>query len=55
MEKMKLNGTGILKYEDEKSGIAKNDVSNFNSTLNLNCSSIMSSLLEGEQLNSCKI
>ena len=42
---MKLNGTGISKYGDEKSGVVKNNVGNFNS-LNLNFSSIMSNLLE---------
>ena len=52
---MKLNGTGISEYGDEESGIVKNNVGNFNSTLNLNFSSIMSSLLEEEQCNYCKM
>ena len=46
---MKLNGTGISEYGDEKSGIVKNNVDivkynvgNFNSIFNLNFSSIMS-------------
>ena len=45
IEKMKLNGTGISKYGDEKKGLVKNNVGNFNS-LNLNFSSIMPNLLE---------
>ena len=48
-QSMEMN-TGISKY-----GIVKNNVDNFNFTLNLNFSSIMSSLLEKKQLNSCKI
>ena len=55
IEKMKLNGTGISEYGDEKSGMIKNNVDNFNSTLNLNFSSIMSNLLEEEPRNSYKI
>ena len=55
IEKMKLNGTGISEYRDEKSGMVKNNVGNFNSTWNLNFSSIMSNLLEEEQHNSYKI
>ena len=43
---MNLNGTGV--YGDEKSGIVKKNIGNFNYTLNLNFSSIMSSLLEEE-------
>ena len=49
IEKVKLNGG------DEKSGMVKNNVGNFNSTLNLNFSSIMSDLLEEERRNSYKI
>ena len=45
IEKMKLDRTGISKCGDEKSGVVKNNVGNFNS-LNLNFSSIMSNLLE---------
>ena len=52
---MKLNGTGISKYGDEKKGMAKNNIGNFNSTLNINFSSIMSNLLEEEQRFSYKI
>ena len=52
---MKLNGTGISEYGDEKSGMVKNNVGDFNSTLNLNFSSIMSNLFEEEQRNSYKI
>ena len=52
---MKLNATGISEYGDEESGMVKNNVSNFDSTLNLNFSSIMSNLLEQEQRNSYKI
>ena len=48
-EKMKLNGTSISKYGDEKRGIVKNNAGNFNSTLNLNFCSIMYNLLEEEQ------
>ena len=48
---MKLNGTGISEYGAEKSGIVKNNVDNFDPSLNLNFSSIMSNLLEEEQLN----
>ena len=54
-KKMKLNGIGISEYRDEKSDMVKNNVGNFNSTWNLNFSSIMSNLLEEEQHNSCKI
>ena len=53
-EKVKLNGTGISEYGNEKSGMVKNNVGNFNSTLNLNFSSIMSNLLEEELRNSYK-
>ena len=53
-EKMKLDGTGTSEYGDEKIGMVKNNV-NFNSSLNLNFSSIMSNLLEEEQRNSYKI
>ena len=53
-EKMKLDGTGTSEYGDEKIGMVKNNV-NFNSSLNLNFSSIMSNLLEEEQGNSYKI
>ena len=55
IEKMKLNGTVISEYGDEKNGMVKNNVGNFNSSLNLNFSSIMSNLLEEEQRNSYKI
>ena len=39
----------------DQSGMVKNNVGNFNSTLNLNFCSIMSNLLEEEQRNSFKI
>ena len=55
IEKMKLNGTGISEYGAQKSGIVKNNVDNFDPSLNLNFSSIMSNLLEEEQRNSYKI
>ena len=45
IEKMKLNGSGISEYGDKKNGMVKNNVGNFNSTLNLNLSSIMSFML----------
>ena len=54
-KRMKLNGIGISEYRDEKSDMVKNNVGNFNSTWNLNFSSIMSNLLEEEQHNSYKI
>ena len=38
---MKLNGTGISQYGDEKSGMVKNKVGNLNSSLNLNFPSIV--------------
>ena len=49
IEKMKLNGTSISKYGDEKRGIVKDNAGNFNSTLNLNFCSIMYNLLKEEQ------
>ena len=52
---MKLNGTGISEYGDETSVMVKINAGNFNSSLNLNFSSVMSNLLEEEQHNSCKI
>ena len=55
IEKMKLNGTGISEYGHEKSGMIKNNVGSFNSSLNLNFSSIMSNLVDEEQRNSYKI
>ena len=55
IEKMKLNGTGISEYGDETSVMVKINAGNFNSSLNLNFSSVMSNLLEEEQRNSCKI
>ena len=46
IEKIKLDGTGISEYGDEKSSMGKNNVGNFNSTF------IMSNLLDEEQRNS---
>ena len=55
IEGMKLNGTGTLEYGDENSGMVRNNVGNFNSSLNLNFSSIISNLLKEEQRNSYRI
>ena len=55
IEGMKLNGTGTLEYGDEDSGMVRNNVGNFNSSLNLNFSSIISNLLKEEQRNSYRI
>ena len=52
IEKIQLNGTGISEYGDEESSMVKNNVGNFNSTLNLNFFIIMSNLLDEEQGNS---
>ena len=48
----------VLLYQSmemKKMVLVKNNVGNFNSSLNLNFSSIMSNLLEKEQRNSYKI